>query len=298
MLALALMRQLLNKDRVIYAVVRPGSKRIGNIPQDSRIKLVECDLTDTQHLPELINEPCDEFYHFAWNCTFGDSRNNMEAQTDNIMRAVQAAEAAVKLGCKVFLGAGSQAEYGRTNSPAGPDTPAFPENGYGMAKLCAGQMTKEICHRNGVKHIWLRIFSVYGPYDSTNTMVMSGINKLLNGERPSYTWGEQQWDYIYCDDAARAFMLAAEKGKDGAIYCIGSGKTRPLSEYIFSIRDAVAPEAEIGLGEVPYAEKQVMFLCADISSLTADTGFVPKVTFEEGIKRTVSFVKRERGIIA
>ncbi len=294
MLALALMRQLLDRDYEIYAVVHPGSQRIENIPQDSRIKLVECDLADTERLPEMIHENCDEFYHFAWNCTFGDSRNNMEAQTENILRTVQAAEAAAKLGCRVFLGAGSQAEFGRKNAPAGPDTPAFPENGYGMAKLCAGQMTREICRRNGVRHIWFRIFSVYGPYDGANTMVMSGINRLLNGERPAYTKGEQQWDYLYCDDAARAFMLAAEKGKDGAVYCIGSGKTRPLSEYILAIRDAAAPGAEIGLGEVPYAEKQVMYLCADISQLTADTGFTPQISFEEGIKNTVDWVKNKR----
>lgn len=296
MLALALMRQLLDSGCQIYAVVHPGSVRIANIPQDSRIRLVECDLADIEWLPEMIHERCGAFYHFAWNCTFGDSRNDMEAQTLNILNTVHAAEAAAKLGCSVFLGAGSQAEYGRKSALISPDTPAFPENGYGMAKLCAGQMTREICRRNGVKHIWCRIFSVYGPYDGANTMVMSGINRLLDGGRPAYTRGEQQWDYLYCDDAARAFMLAAEKGRDGAVYCVGGGKTRPLSEYILAIRDAVSPGAEIGLGEVPYAEKQVMYLCADISSLTADTGFVPEVGFEEGIRRTVEFVRKQRGI--
>ena len=290
MLALALIRLLLDKDYEIYAVVHPGSSRIGRIPADDRIRLVECDLADMDKLPQLIGEKCDEFYHFAWSCTFGDSRNNMEAQTANILNTVRAAEAAEQLGCKVFLGAGSQAEYGRKNAQVSPQEPAFPENGYGMAKLCAGQMTREVCRRNGVKHIWCRIFSVYGEYDGEQTMVMSGIKTLLDGGRPAYTKGEQQWDYLYCGDAARAFWLAAQKGRDGAVYCVGSGKTRPLSEYITAIRDAAAPGAEIGLGDVPYSEKQVMYLCADISSLTADTGFVPEVCFEEGIRRTVEFV--------
>lgn len=293
MLALALIRLLLDKGYEIYAVVRPGSLRAERLPQHERIKPVECDLADMERLPQLICDKCDEFYHFAWGGTFGDARNDMRAQTENILNAVKAAETAAKLGCGVFLGAGSQAEYGRKNSPISPETPAFPENGYGMAKLCAGQMTRAVCRRSSVKHIWCRIFSVYGEYDGEQTMVMSGIKTLLNGGRPSYTKGEQQWDYLYCGDAARALYLAAQYGRDGAVYCVGSGKTRPLSEYITTIRDAVDPGAEIGLGDLPYSDNQVMYLCADISSLTADTGFVPEVSFEAGIGRTVEWVKRE-----
>ncbi len=294
MLGLALIRLLLNEDFEIYAAVRPGSDRVSGIPRNDRIKLVECDLCDMDKLPLMIEEKCDMFFHFAWSGTFGGARNDMELQTDNIRNTVKAAEAAARLGCGVFLGAGSQAEYGRKSAAISPDTPAFPENGYGMAKLCAGQMTREVCRRNGVKHIWCRIFSVYGPHDGANTMVMSGINALLDGKRPAYTEGGQQWDYLYCDDAAKAFFLAAEKGRDGAVYCVGGGRTRPLREYILAIRDAVDPRAEIGLGELPYSGKQVMYLCADISSLTGDTGFIPAVSFEEGIKRTVGSVRRER----
>lgn len=294
MLGLALMRLLVSHGVNVYAVVNPGSARIGNIPQDARIKVIYCGLDEIERLPDMINDKCEAFFHFAWGGTFGDSRNDMEAQIANIYSSVKAASAAAKLGCGTFLGAGSQAEYGRKVTPVSPDMPTFPENGYGMAKLCAGQMTREICRRNGVKHIWCRIFSVYGPFDGEKTMVMSGISKLLNGERPQYTRGEQQWDYLYCDDAARAFLLAAEKGRDGSVYCVGSGTTRPLMDYIKLLRDETCPGAEIGLGEIPYAEKQVMYLCADISSLTADTGFVPEISFEEGIKRTVEFVRRNR----
>lgn len=298
MLGLALTRLLVSEGIEVLAVARPGSGRILNIPADERVRVVECGLENIEELPGIIGVKCDMFFHFAWAGTFGDSRNDMELQTCNIAYSVRAAEAAAKLGCGVFLGAGSQAEYGRKEHPASPQDPAFPENGYGMAKLCAGQMTREVCRRNGVRHVWCRVFSVYGPFDGANTMVMSGINKLLDGVRPAYTSGEQQWDYLYCGDAARAFLLAAEKGKDGSVYCVGSGKTRPLSEYILAIRDAASPGADIGIGEIPYSEKQVMFLCADISSLTADTGFLPQTSFEEGIRKTVESIKNQRSAVS
>ena len=122
-------------------------------------------------------------------------------------------------------------------------------------------------------------------------MVMGSIKKMLHGERVQFTKGDQVWDYIYNKDAARAFRLVAEKGKNGSIYCLGTGQTRLLREFIFAIRDAVNPQLEVGIGELPYYPNQVMHLEADISNLTEDTGFVPMYTFEQGIRETVEWAK-------
>jgi nucleoside-diphosphate-sugar epimerase len=113
----------------------------------------------------------------------------------------------------------------------------------------------------------------------------------LNGEVPKCTKGEQLWDYLYSGDAANAMYLLGEKGHDGKVYCIGSGKARPLYEYIYIIRDLIDAQSKVELGTIPYDEKQVMFLCADIDDLTKDTEFVPKISFEEGIKNTVRWVR-------
>ena len=142
-------------------------------------------------------------------------------------------------------------------------------------------------------HIWTRILSVYGPYDRSATMVMSTIGKLLRGEKPSCTKGEQMWDYLYSKDAGKAFYLLGEKGVNGRVYCIGGGEARPLKEYIEDIRNAVNPEAEIGFGEVAYGPRQVMYLCADIQDLVKDTGFAPDYKFSEGIAETVEWCKKE-----
>ena len=107
-------------------------------------------------------------------------------------------------------------------------TPAFPENGYGIAKLCTGQMTKVLCEQKGIRHIWTRILSIYGPFDGAKTMVMSTIVSLLKGGRPQCTAGEQMWDYLYSADAGYAMYLLGEKGVSGKTYCIGGGTARPL----------------------------------------------------------------------
>ncbi|MCQ2481966.1 MAG: NAD(P)-dependent oxidoreductase [Clostridia bacterium] len=297
MLGIALINKLLEENVRVVAVARPGSSRIANIPSDERVTVIEIALKDIINLPVALKAKgitqADSFFHFGWDGTFGDARNNMDGQLINVKASVDAVRAAAELKCEVFLGAGSQAEYGRVADgiKLSAATPTNPENGYGIGKLCACHMTRVEAHKFGIRHIWTRILSVYGPYDGLHTMVMSGIGNLMDGLKASYTKGEQMWDYIYCKDAANAFYLAATKGKDGSVYPIGSGNVRPLKDYITDIRDAVNPSAELGFGEVDYYPGQVMYLCADISSLTEDTGFIPQYSFAEGIKETVEYYK-------
>lgn len=291
-IGLALIESLTAHGYTVTAVVRPGSKRAERIQTGGSVRRVDCDLSQLSQLPSQIPEGADVFYHFGWDGTFGDSRNNMYGQNLNVKYALDAVDAAAAMGCTTFIGAGSQAEYGRFEGKLNAGTPAFPENGYGIAKLCAGQMTRILCAQKGIRHIWPRILSIYGPYDGAQTMVMSTIRKLLDHEKPACTKGEQMWDYLYAKDAALAMMLLAEKGLDGRIYCIGSGQVRPLRDYIEKIRDAVDPQLPVGFGEVPYADKQVRYLCADITDLKEDTGFAPQYSFDEGIRETVEWCRK------
>lgn len=294
--------QLCIEQRVkVLAIVRKGSDRKARLPQSPLLRILECSLDGLKTLDENRLRMAgaeigryDIFYHFAWAATIGDGRNDMRLQTENICYALDAVALASRLGCHTFIGAGSQAEYGRCHTKLSDLTPTFPENGYGMAKLCAGQMTRLECRKYGLCHIWARILSVYGPGDGEKTMISMVIRSLLAGERPALTKGEQMWDYLYSGDAARAMYLLGKSGRDGSIYCIGSGQARPLREYIEILRDCMNPELKPDFGAVPYGEKQIMYLCADIGKLTEDTGFVPEVEFAEGIRETIAW-KRAGG---
>ena len=284
---MALIRELIAEGHEVLVMCRESSPRSKNIPLHPLVKKIDCPLDKMSELSLEETAPYDVFYHFAWEGTTGEARNDMYLQNRNVTYTLDAVALASRLGCKTFIGAGSQAEYGRVEGKLTPKTPAFPENGYGIAKLCASQMSRIMCASLGIRHIWTRILSVYGPNDTQGSMVMSTIRKLRQGEKPSFTKGEQIWDYLYSGDAAKAFVALAEKGRDGEIYCLGSGKPQRLCDYIKTIGRLTAPDAELGIGEVPYAKNQVMYLCADISDLQKDTGFVPEVSFDEGIAKTV-----------
>jgi len=276
----------------VYAIIRKNSNRRDRIKEDEKVHIIECDLSELKDLPVDNIPSCDVFYHLGWGATIGDGRNDMKLQTENIQYTIDAVQLAKRLGCHTFIGAGSQAEYGRFEGKLNEHVPTFPENGYGIAKLCAGRMTAIECDKLGLRHIWVRILSIYGPGDSDKTMVTTTIKKLLNKERASFTKGEQMWDYLYSEDAARALILMGECQEANGIYCLGGGTAKPLREYIEVLAGNVSQDAELGFGDVEYSPKQVMYLCADIERLTKDTGFVPEVTFEEGIKKTIEWMKQ------
>lgn len=317
-IGMSLIEYCIENEIQVTALCHKNSKRTALIPKHPLVSVVEADLSDYRELAELLRRrkaaesferreaagtdessnvvPWDQleigydaFYHFAWNGTFGDTRNDMALQVQNIQYSLDAVELAEALECGCFIGAGSQAEYGRVEGKLRPDTPTFPENGYGMAKLCAGAMTRQMCISRGMRHIWIRILSVYGCHDGAYTMIMSAFDKMRANEETAFTPGEQQWDYLNGRDAARAMALIGERGVSGNTYVLGSGSARPLREYLEILAKETKYAQPLGLGRLSYAPMQVMHLCADISELTRDTGFVPEVSFEEGVRELIAW---------
>ncbi len=236
------------------------------------------------------------FFHLAWMAPFGRDRDNLELQLDNIRAALAAVRFAKDLGCNTFIGTGSQAEYGRIEGILSSNTPAYPETGYGITKLCAGQLTRLCCEQLELRHIWCRVLSVYGPYDRDQTLISTAVIKMMGNEETEFTPCEQMWDYIYSDDAARAILLAGQNGDSGKVYMIGSGEVHPLKEYVKKIAEITGYEKEIGFGKRPYNDKQVMYLQADISELKK-IGYSPIVNFTDGICKTVQWQQERRNTI-
>ncbi len=293
MLGIALIKECIQNNAEVVAVSRAGSARNIHIPALKGVSIIECSLDEMTKLPALLSGSFDVFFHLGWGQTDKEGRINPILQEANIKYTLDAVNTASVLGCNTFIGAGSQAEYGRVSGVISEETAIIPEMAYGIAKYSAGRLSSLACSSLGLRHIWTRIFSVYGPYNREDNMIMYCMDKLIKGERPSLTKCEQQWDYLYCADAARALYLSFEKGKDRAVYNIGGGRTRLLSEYIRTMRDAINPSLELGFGDIPYPEGQIMHLCADISLINKDTGYMPQINFEQGIKETIKWYREK-----
>ena len=288
----ALIDEFIKQNIEVLVIVRKDSSRLNVIPKDNPLVTVMYgDLADYANMNNTTGKEWDVFYHLAWAGASGNGRNDMYLQNSNVKYALDAVGLAKRLGCKTFIGAGSQAEYGLHNEKLRPNTDTKPYMGYGYAKLCAGYMTREYAHQKNMKHIWVRILSVYGPNDGENSMISRIIKDLKAGNTPKMTAGKQEWDYLYSSDAAKALYLLGEKGADNKTYVLGSGETKTIREYVEIIRDKVAPGQDIDFGAVPYGVNQIMYLCADASELCNDTGWKPETSFEEGIVRIIDSIK-------
>lgn len=292
-IGVALVNKLNTEGVNIFVVCRPDSLKNSRIIEGKLITKVFCDISDIGSLPALINESCDVFFHLAWVGTdIPENRVNPELQIKNIEYTVNAVKTASALGCKVFVGAGSQAEFGDVKGVINGDAPADPVSAYGITKLCTKKITSLLCKNLGMKHIWPHILSVYGPYMRENTLLSTIIEKVSRNELPLLTKCEQTWDYLYSEDAAEALYLLALYGKSGENYVLGNGNAKKLKFYAEVIRDIINPGCELGFGKIPYRPDQVMHLEADISNLRNDTGWCPKISFEEGVKLLLNFRNR------
>lgn len=290
-IGLALVDELLEQNKNVTVIARPKSKRISRLPQNRNLNIIECELENLLELshPSGLSEHYDVLYHLGWD--YSREHNNVDKHLLNIGYTLKAVEVAVQFGCSCFVGAGSQAEYGCVDEKIDETTSCCPETAYGIAKLCAEQMSRLFCEQKGIRYIWPRIFSVYGPGDAESTMVMSVIRQLLAGKIPPLTKGEQMWDFLYTSDCARALWLLGEKETCEGVYCIGSGMTKPLRSYIEELRDNIDSKLSLGFGEIPYSERQVMNLSVSIDKLVKDTGFQPEVKFAAGIRQTIQWCR-------
>ena len=289
MIGIAITKAAIKRGIKVLAFSRKGSSKINRIPKSDLVRVVECDLNqmndfDCSSLPEV-----DCFYHIGWTFTDHVCRNDPAKQELNIQYTLDAVNLAKRMGAKKFIGAGSQAEYGRSSVPLNESVPCWPEIPYGVAKYAAGRLSKFVCKQINIDFNWVRILSVYGTLDNDETLIKTFIKNCKTDMPMKLGPCTHQWDYLFEDDAGEGFIDVGEKGKNGKTYCLGSGTSQELKCYLERIKNLIDPSyTGAQYGAVPYSAKALQFLRADISELTADTGWKPATSFEDGIRKILA----------
>ena len=270
-------RILLERGYDVYAILKPGSVHNGRMKHlTGSLHCVELDCAEFHKIPERISDRCDVFFHLAW---FG-ARDDEKVQQSNIGYCLDALRSACTVGCKRFIGIGSQAEYGICGEVITEDTLTQPINAYGRAKLSAMESSKALAAELGIEWIWGRIFSLYGDYEPSGRMLPDLIDSLLKGERTKLSSCEQYWDYLHVRDCANAIADLSEKGKSGEIYNIANGDYRLLKEFTEEVRRLINEKSVIDYGDkaCPFVS-----LKPDVTKLKEHTGWKPVIEFEEGV---------------
>lgn len=289
----AICRKLSDQGVKVIAMIRNEEENIEAIKNLPGLKIVYCDLSEFRNLAKIIpDRDIDVLYHLAWVGTAGPLRGDVDVQMHNVQYTCDTIKACAELDCSRVVFASSIMEYEIASIMETEGIPGI-NTLYSSAKVAANYMARTLTGSLGIAYIRAVISNIYGPGEMSPRLVNTSIRKLLKGEHCAFSAGEQMYDFIYIDDAAEAFTAIGEKGIANRTYYIGSLNPRPLKNFLTELRDQVDPAIEIGLGEIPFHGVSLSYDEFDIEAVKKDTGFIPAVSFAEGIRNTVEWIKSQ-----
>ena len=244
-------RYLSDNGHQVIAMSRRENEQLNDIAINGNLQVLYADM---QNLMErAIDVKADVFVHLAWAGALLGQRDNQELQEGNIRFSLECVKLSKRMGCKLYVDAGSQAEYGIVQGVISEDTPCNPVSAYGKAKLQMYNKTCELTRKLGLKYIHLRILSVYGENDHPNTLIISTLKKMKKNEPVEMRSGGQKWNYVYVKDAARQIAELSihamnDKSFYQEIYNIASNDTRKLQDFIIEMKRIIGSSSELSFG--------------------------------------------------
>ena len=265
---------------------------------DSKIKIYKIGIENTDRIKEIFKkEKPDIVYHLAGviNLRRQIADPLFAKDLDFLRRTETILDACRKNSVKkiIFISSGGAIYENARVIPTPQDYPVHPASLYGLANLMLEKYIQSYCKEREMDFIILRLSNVYGPRQWISGIVPSLIIKFLKKERPIiYGDGRQTRDFIYIDDAIRAFIIAAEKTKTG-VYNIGSGKEVNLNKLFELLKDIFGLKIESAYQDLKGRESKRSAL--SIEKIKKEFGWQPQTNLKDGLSKTIKwFQKNER----
>jgi len=279
-------------DVAVVDNLTTGSR--GNL--DSAARLYEADIRDAADLERVFAAERPEIvsHHAAQASVRLSMEDPPRDAMINVIGSLQVLEAARKHGArKVIYAATGGAAVGEPQYlPVDEDHPVEPLSPYGADKHAAEHYCMLYHHSFGLDTTILRYANIYGPRQDPRgeagvIAVFAGL--MLQGGQPVVNGtGEQERDYVYVGDVARANVLALTKGS-GRMYNIGTG----ISTSVNGLFDRLAEL--IGYGEPRQHGAQfsgeVYRIFLTYERARQELGWQPLVNLDEGLRLTVESIR-------
>jgi UDP-glucose 4-epimerase len=214
----------------------------------------------------------------------------------NILGGINVMTGCLKYGVKKLVYASSCAVFGEPQYlPIDEDHPVNPKSQYGASKHTLEHYLNIEHNLYGLKYIALRYSNIYGPRQNTESGVIAIFSAKMLAGQPTVIFGpgDNCRDYVYVGDCVKANLLAMESAKNG-IYNIGTGRATTDRE----VWDVTSHEFEyklpINFGARRPGDIRKMYM--DASKARNELGWVPQVSFEEGVAKTARFYRSREAV--
>jgi UDP-glucose 4-epimerase len=212
----------------------------------------------------------------------------------NVIGSLTLLEMSRKHGVQRFVYASTGgAVYGEPQSlPVTEDHPINPLDPYGASKHHVEHYLHLYRHNYGLHYTVLRYANVYGPRQDPfgeAGVVAIFTNKLLAGETPTINGtGEQERDFVYVGDVARANLLALT-GAEG-IFNIGTGVATTINQVYQGLREATGYQGSVNYTQAKAGEVYRIYL--DVRKAARELGWSAQISWTEGLRRTVASLRK------
>ena len=265
---------------------------------DDRIEILyDIDLTNIDDCIELI-DGADYVIHLA-----GMIANPKYVPTDfqitlnQITCLTNVIDACQRCGVKKFIDLNSGTGYPLKDYPLKEeeywdDEPYISYYGYGWMRRYREKVLEHCSHISDMEIYISRTTAVFGPHDNfdleTSHVIPALIKRSFKGENPFVVWGTPDVvrDFIYVEDVINGMLLIMDKGNPMEPYNLGSGESITIGRLVESV--LASGDLKLNIEWDSTKPTTIPFKLADISKIT-ELGFVPKYTFEQGIKKTIEW---------
>jgi UDP-glucose 4-epimerase len=280
-----LVDELLAAGRSVLAIDNLAVGRRSNVDRhegNPKFRFVEVSVTDRGAMMELL-AGAGRVFHLAALADIVPSVQNPDRYFDtNVNGSYAVAEAVRHNQVRKLVYAASSSCYGIPESyPTKEDAAISPRYPYALTKYLGEQVLLHWGSVYGVSTTSLRLFNVYGPRARTTGTygAVFGVflaQKLAGKPLTIVGDGQQTRDFTFVSDVVRAFLAAAERGRNGAIYNVGSGTTVSVNR----LAELIGTDEIVHIPKRP-GEPDCTF--ADTTQITEELGWRAQVSIEQGV---------------